>query len=215
MGSNLAIFARRLIVCPLGPRFNSACPSSPAAALQTPPTNAGTCSTVTCAWARSRSAPACRPGKILGAGHAASIPAAIPANARTAPRPRSPRPAPTSRQRGGYFCQNRTEADFQAWRDQRDWTAEKYRRFDRGERMPPDLRRVADRGWKRRFEEPIPLLRGRLSRMPAPTSPSFPRPSTKPRGVAGSNGSLDPGGDVGRTDDVRAHRRDAGVKSSR
>ena len=32
----------------------------------------------------------------------------------------------------------RTEADFQAWRDLRDWTAEKYRRFDRGERMPPD-----------------------------------------------------------------------------
>jgi hypothetical protein len=32
----------------------------------------------------------------------------------------------------------RTEADFQAWRDQEAWTAEKYRRFDRGERMPPD-----------------------------------------------------------------------------
>jgi hypothetical protein len=31
-----------------------------------------------------------------------------------------------------------TAADFHAWRDQRDWTAEKYRRFDRGERMPPD-----------------------------------------------------------------------------
>jgi hypothetical protein len=36
------------------------------------------------------------------------------------------------------FFSKRTEADFQAWRDQRDWTAEKYRRFDRGERMPPD-----------------------------------------------------------------------------
>jgi hypothetical protein len=33
------------------------------------------------------------------------------------------------------FLSNRTEADFQAWRRQRDWTAEKYRRFDRGERM--------------------------------------------------------------------------------
>ena len=31
-----------------------------------------------------------------------------------------------------------TESDFQAWRDQRDWTEEKYRRFDRGERMPHD-----------------------------------------------------------------------------
>ena len=33
-----------------------------------------------------------------------------------------------------------TEADFQAWRDHQAWTAEKYRRFDRGERMPPDWR---------------------------------------------------------------------------
>jgi hypothetical protein len=36
------------------------------------------------------------------------------------------------------FLPNRTEADFQAWRDQQAWTAEKYRRFDSGERMPPD-----------------------------------------------------------------------------
>jgi hypothetical protein len=38
------------------------------------------------------------------------------------------------------FLANRTEADFQAWQDQEAWTAEKYRRFDRGERMPPDWR---------------------------------------------------------------------------
>jgi hypothetical protein len=36
------------------------------------------------------------------------------------------------------FLANRTEADFQAWRDQRDWTAEKYRRFAQGERMAQD-----------------------------------------------------------------------------
>jgi hypothetical protein len=36
------------------------------------------------------------------------------------------------------FLSNRTEADFEAWRDQRDWTEKKYRRFDRGERMPLD-----------------------------------------------------------------------------
>ena len=36
------------------------------------------------------------------------------------------------------FLSKRTEADFQKWRGERDWTAEKYRRFDRGERMPPD-----------------------------------------------------------------------------
>ena len=37
------------------------------------------------------------------------------------------------------FLSKRTEADFQAWRRQLDWTAEKYRRLDRGERMPHDL----------------------------------------------------------------------------
>jgi hypothetical protein len=36
------------------------------------------------------------------------------------------------------FLSKRTEADFQALRDQQAWTAEKDRRFDRGERMPPD-----------------------------------------------------------------------------
>jgi len=38
------------------------------------------------------------------------------------------------------FLSNRNKADFQAWRDHRDWTAEKYRRFDRGEHMPHDWR---------------------------------------------------------------------------
>jgi hypothetical protein len=38
------------------------------------------------------------------------------------------------------FLSNRTAADFQAWRDQEARTAEKYRRFDRSERMPPDWR---------------------------------------------------------------------------
>jgi len=36
------------------------------------------------------------------------------------------------------FLSNRTEADFQEWRDARDWTAQKYRRFDQHEHMPPD-----------------------------------------------------------------------------
>jgi hypothetical protein len=30
----------------------------------------------------------------------------------------------------------RTEADFQAWRDARDWTARKYAMWERGERLP-------------------------------------------------------------------------------
>jgi hypothetical protein len=31
------------------------------------------------------------------------------------------------------FSSNRTEADYQAWREQRDWTARKYAAMDRGE----------------------------------------------------------------------------------
>jgi hypothetical protein len=36
------------------------------------------------------------------------------------------------------YLPKRSEADFEAWRHQEAWTAEKYRRFDRHERMPPD-----------------------------------------------------------------------------
>src|SRR5258708_6890218 len=34
------------------------------------------------------------------------------------------------------FLSNRTEADFQAWRNERDWTDRKYAIWKRGERMP-------------------------------------------------------------------------------
>ena len=34
------------------------------------------------------------------------------------------------------FTANRTEADYQAWRDQRDWTARKYAARDRGQPVP-------------------------------------------------------------------------------
>jgi hypothetical protein len=38
------------------------------------------------------------------------------------------------------YLARRTEADFQTWRDHEAWTAEKYCRFARGERMPADWR---------------------------------------------------------------------------
>jgi hypothetical protein len=34
------------------------------------------------------------------------------------------------------FLSNRTEADFQAWRDERDWTARKYAMWKAGEKLP-------------------------------------------------------------------------------
>jgi hypothetical protein len=52
----------------------------------------------------------------------------------------STKPAPTSKQRGVYcgvyFCQTGPRADFQAWRDQRDWTTRKYAMWQAGERLP-------------------------------------------------------------------------------
>ena len=35
-----------------------------------------------------------------------------------------------------FFLARRTEADFRAWRDQRDWTARKYAMWERGEKLP-------------------------------------------------------------------------------
>jgi hypothetical protein len=35
------------------------------------------------------------------------------------------------------FLSKRTKADFQAWRDQRDWTARKYALWDAGKRLEP------------------------------------------------------------------------------
>jgi hypothetical protein len=37
------------------------------------------------------------------------------------------------------FTAKRTEADFQEWRDQRDWTARKYAMWERGEKMPSQI----------------------------------------------------------------------------
>ena len=37
------------------------------------------------------------------------------------------------------FSANRTEADYEEWRHQRDWTAHKYAMWERGERMPTQI----------------------------------------------------------------------------
>ena len=34
------------------------------------------------------------------------------------------------------FSARRSPADYQTWRDQRDWTARKYAMWERGERLP-------------------------------------------------------------------------------
>jgi hypothetical protein len=37
------------------------------------------------------------------------------------------------------FSAKRTDGDYQAWRDRRDWTARKYAMWERGERMPSQI----------------------------------------------------------------------------
>ena len=37
------------------------------------------------------------------------------------------------------FSAKRIEADYQAWRDQRDWTARKYAMWERGEKFPSQM----------------------------------------------------------------------------
>src|SRR5260370_37490646 len=42
------------------------------------------------------------------------------------------------------FLANRTQADFRAWRDQRDWTARKYEMWTTGEKLPSQKPTDAD-----------------------------------------------------------------------
>jgi hypothetical protein len=69
-------------------------------------------------------------------GCAASIPAPTPASKPAAPLPSLNRRARTFEQAWLAFSARRTEADYQAWRDQRGWTAKKYAMHESGERMP-------------------------------------------------------------------------------
>jgi hypothetical protein len=75
--------------------------------------------------------------KTHGAGPAAFIPAIIRActngSAETFEQARAEFEAAWK-----LFLANRTKADFQAWRDQRDWTARKYALWDPGKRLPPN-----------------------------------------------------------------------------
>ena len=122
---------------PLRPRFTAACLPSPAPG--TPNGQiAGTSVAALFASARSQDASATRLTLTLGSGLADSIPAVTLASARATPPKCSTMPVASSKRHGQCFCRSEPRADFQEWHDQRDWTAEKYRRFGRGERMPPD-----------------------------------------------------------------------------
>ena len=82
------------------------------------------------------SSPAAAIVKILGAGSAAFTRAPIPGEQTSGTGATFDKARKDFEAAWSVFLSKRTEADFQQWRDQRDFTAEKYRRFDRGERMP-------------------------------------------------------------------------------
>jgi hypothetical protein len=104
---------------------------------QTTAINAGTFITVMFMSGRLPSASEIRTTPIRGNGIAASIRDQSRANIRpTPPRPLR-RPAPISNGAWQVFLSKRTEADFQAWRDQRDWTERKYALWDTGKRLEP------------------------------------------------------------------------------
>ncbi len=113
---------------------------------------------VTCASARLRSALASRLTKTRGAGSAGSIPVAIRENARTAPPGPSTKPAPTSKQRGGCFCQTEPKLIFK-----HGAISGIGRRRNIGALIGTSAchQTGALVGWKRPFEDPIPLPRGR------------------------------------------------------
>jgi hypothetical protein len=110
------------------------CPNLSAAARLMPPRNAGTSTMATSTPARSRSARAILTMRIRGNGTAGSHPGdCTNGTAATFDQARADFESAWL-----VFLSKRTEADFQAWRDQRDWTARKYALWDAGKRLPPN-----------------------------------------------------------------------------
>jgi hypothetical protein len=81
-----------------------------------------------------------------------------------------------------------------------------------------DGARAASRGWKRLFDEPIPLPRGRqlVTLEDAGTYITrLPKAEHEAQEWQAAMEDLDPGRDVGRTDDARADRRHEGLEPPR
>lgn len=77
---------------------------------------------------------------------------------------------------------------------------------------------VIERGWSRRFDEPIPLPKGRQLVTLKDAGTYITKPSevgAHGAGVAGGNASLNLGGDARRADDARTHRHHESVEPQR
>jgi hypothetical protein len=96
--------------------------------------NAGTFTTVMFMSGRLPSGSETRTTPIRGNGTAASIRESINS---AHPQPSTTPPRADFERAWQVFLSNRTEADFQAWRDERDWTARKYALWNAGKRLEP------------------------------------------------------------------------------
>ncbi len=77
--------------------------------------------------------------KTRGDGLAGFIRAQNPANTCTVPLPIFDQARRDFEAAWRVFSAKRTEADFQEWRDQSDWTARKYAMWERGEKLPSQI----------------------------------------------------------------------------
>jgi hypothetical protein len=75
--------------------------------------------------------------RIRGSGPAASIRARHPGDRQNGTAATFDEARADSESARLVFLSKRTEANFQAWRDQRDWTARKYALWDAGKRLEP------------------------------------------------------------------------------
>jgi hypothetical protein len=92
--------------------------------------------TVTCTSARSRSALACRTTKTRGSGIAGSI-LSHPGEHQSGTAASLGEARADFERAWDVFLSKRAEADFKAWRDDRDWSARKYALWDAGKRLEP------------------------------------------------------------------------------
>ena len=103
------------------------CPNSPAADRLMPPRSVGTSTTVTCTPARSRSAAGSPYDEDPWEWTCGFYPGSHPGEHQNGTAATFDEARVDFESAWRVFLSNRTEADFQAWRDQRDWTAKKKR----------------------------------------------------------------------------------------
>src|SRR5882672_2080779 len=180
-----------------------------------PAKSAGSSITVTCASARLRSAAATLTTPIRGNGLAGSTPAAIRESTKRAPPKRSTRPAVSSKRHGQCFHRSELRPTFRNGAISgigrlRNIAASIEASACRVDETPAGLETTVRRSHPPARRSPSRDAGGRRQLCHQATESR-----SRGRRVAGCDGSLDPGGDAGRPNDVCAHRCHAGTEPPR